>query len=49
MQDTGDESAYISLDLVSGLNLKPQRVERRVIEQMYGTVCRDIEMYQCQN
>ena len=37
---------YISSDLVAGLNLKPQRVERRVIEQMYGTVCKDIELCQ---
>ena len=46
MLDTGAGSSYISSDLVAGLNLKPQRVERRVIEQMYGTVCKDIELYQ---
>ena len=45
MLDTGAGSSYISSSLLTKLNLKPDRVERRVIEQMYGTVDKKLELY----
>ena len=45
MLDSGDGSSYISSNLLTKLNLKPYRTERRVIEQMYGTVDKQVEIY----
>ena len=45
MLDSGAGSSYISANLLTELNLKPYRTERRVIEQMYGTVDRQFEIY----
>ena len=45
MLDTRAGSSYISSSLLTKLNLKPDRVERRVIEQMYGTVDKKLELY----
>ena len=45
MLDSGAGSSYISANLLTELNLKPYRTERRVIEQMYGTVDRQVEIY----
>ena len=45
MLDSGAGSSYISSSLLTELNLKPYRTERRVIEQMYGTVDKLVEIY----
>ena len=45
MLDSGAGSSYISSNLLTKLNLKPYRTERRVIEQMYGTVDKRVEIY----
>ncbi|XP_078361896.1 uncharacterized protein LOC144646227 [Oculina patagonica] len=45
MLDSGAGSSYISSNLLTKLNLKPYQTERRVIEQMYGTVDRQVEIY----
>ena len=45
MLDSGAGSSYISANLLTELNLKPYRTERRVIEHMYGTVDRQVEIY----
>ena len=45
MLDSGAGSSYISSNLLTKLNLKPYRTERRVIEQMYGTVDKQVEIY----
>ena len=45
MLDSGAGSSYISVNLLTESNLKPCRTERRVIEQMYGTVDRQVEIY----
>ena len=45
MLDSGAGSSYISLSLLTELNLKPYRTERRVIEQMYETVDKLVEIY----
>ena len=36
--DTLSGSNYICSDLISSLNLKPKKREKRIIEQMFGTV-----------
>eukprot|EP00794_Sanderia_malayensis_P020998 gene20998-23050_t len=43
--DTGASSSYVCSDLISKLSLKPARTETRCIEQMYGTVTRQVEIY----
>ena len=45
MLDSGASSSYISANLLTELNIKPYRIERRVIEQMYGTVDKQVEIY----
>ena len=45
MLDSGAGSSYISADVLTKLNIKPYRTERRVIEQMYGTVDKQVEIY----
>ena len=45
MLDSGAGSSYISSSLLTELNLKPYRTKRRVIEQMYGTVEKLVEIY----
>ena len=43
--DTGASSSYICTDLLTELKIQPTRVEKRVIEQMYGTVDKTVEVY----
>ncbi|XP_068670941.1 uncharacterized protein [Montipora foliosa] len=45
MLDSGASSSYISANLLTELNIKPYRIDRRVIEQMYGTVDKQVEIY----
>ena len=45
MIDSGAGSSYISTQLITNLGLKPTRTEPRVIEQMFGTVTRTVEIY----
>ena len=45
MLDSGAGRSYISSNLLTKLNLKPYRTERRVIEQIYGTVDKQVEIY----
>ena len=45
MLDSGVGSSYISANLLTKLNIKPYQTERRVIEQMYGTVDKQVEIY----
>ena len=44
MLDSGASSSYISANLLTELNIKPYRIERRIIEQMYGTVDKQVEI-----
>ena len=41
-------SNYICSDLISFLNLKPKKREKRIIEQMFGTVDKLFEIYEIQ-
>ena len=43
--DSGASSSYIKANLVTELNITPYRIERRAIEQMYGTVDKQVEIY----
>ena len=43
--DTLSSSNYIGSELISKLNLKPKRKERRDIEQMFGDVSKLVEIY----
>ena len=45
MLDSGAGSSYISANLLTKLNIKPCQTERRLIEQMYGTVDKQVEIY----
>ena len=45
MLDSGAGSSYITANLLTKLNIKPYQTERRVIEQMYGTVDKQVEIY----
>ena len=45
MIDAGSGSSYVCTSLLTQLKLKPSRLEKRVIEQMYGTVNRRGEIY----
>ena len=45
MMDTGAGSSYICTDLITKVDAKPCRVERRVTEQMYGTVDKRVEIF----
>ena len=46
MIDSGSGSSYICTSLLTELKLKPSRVEKRIIEQMYGTVNRHVEIFE---
>ena len=41
--DTMSGSNYICSDLITKLNLKPKRREKRTIEQMFGTINKLVE------
>ena len=45
MLDSGAGSAYICKSLIRLLGIHPFKTERRVIEQMYGTVMKQVELY----
>eukprot|EP00794_Sanderia_malayensis_P010114 gene10114-11147_t len=45
MIDSGSGSSYICTKLLTELKLKPSKIEKRIIEQMYGTVTRRVEIY----
>ena len=45
LMDTDASSSYICTDLISQLGIKPSRSERKVIEQIYGTVDKTVEVY----
>ena len=45
MLDSGAGSSYIRANLLTKLNIRPYRTERRVIEQIYGTVDKEVEIY----
>ena len=45
MIDSGSGSSYICTSQLTQLKLKPSRIEKRVIQQMYGTVTRRVEIY----
>ena len=44
--DTMSGSNYICSDLITKLNLKPKRREKRIIEQMFGTINKLVEIYE---
>ena len=44
--DTGAGSSYASSALINEMKIKPEKVERRRIEMMVGSVTKSIEMYQ---
>ena len=46
MIDSGSGSSCICTSLLTQLKLKPSRMEKRIIEQMYGIVSRQVEIYQ---
>ena len=43
--DSGAGSSYISTSFITKLNLKPIRREKKCIEQLYGTIKKDVEIY----
>ncbi len=43
--DTGAGSSYASSALINEIKIKPEKVERRRIEMMIGSVTKTIEMY----
>ena len=45
MLDSGAGSSYIRENLLTELNISPHQTKRRVIEQMYGTVDKQVEIY----
>ena len=45
MLDSGAGSSYICTELIRTLQLKPVRREKKHIEQLYGTVHRDVEIH----
>ena len=42
---SGSGSSYVCTNLLTQLKLRPSRSEKRIIEQMYGTVTRRVEVY----
>ena len=46
MIDSGSGSSHICTSLLTQLKLKPSCMEKRIIEQMYATVSRRVEIYQ---
>lgn len=45
MFDTGAGSSYLCTELITKLNLKSARKEQRCIEQMFGTMRKNVEIY----
>ena len=45
MIDTGASTSYMCSDIITKLSLKPVRRERKCIEQLYGTVTKNVEIY----
>ena len=45
MLDSGAGSSYTCTSLIRQLGIHPFKTERRVIEQMYGTVVKQVELY----
>ena len=45
MLDSVAESSYICTSLIRGLGIRPFKTERRVIEQTYGTVVKQVQLY----
>ena len=45
MIDSGSGSSYVSTSLLTQLKLKLSRIEKGVIEQMFGKVTRRVEVY----
>ena len=45
MLDSGAGSSYVCTSLLTQLGIKPLKVERRAIEQMYGTITKQVEIY----
>ena len=45
MLDSGAGSSYVCTDLLTKLNLKPVRREKKTIEQLYGTIKKNVEIY----
>ena len=45
MLDSGAGISYVCTSLLTQLGIKPSKVEKRAIEQMYGTVTKQVEIY----
>ena len=45
MIDTGASTSYMCLDIITKLSLKPVRRKRKCIEQLYGTVTNNVDIY----
>ena len=45
MLDSGAGSSYVCTELLTTLGLKPIRREQKTIEQLYGTIKRNVEIY----
>ena len=45
MLDSGAGSSYVCTDLLTKLNLKPVRREKKTTEQLYGTIKKNMEIY----
>ena len=45
MLDSGAGSSYVCTSLLTQLGIKPLKVEKRAIEQMYGTITKQVEIY----
>ena len=45
MFDSGAGSSYVCTDVITQLHLKSVRKEQRCIEQMFGTIRRNVEVY----
>ena len=45
MLDSGAGSSYVCTSLLTQLGIKPLKVERRAIEQMYGTITKQVEIH----
>ncbi|KAK3755474.1 hypothetical protein QZH41_005978 [Actinostola sp. cb2023] len=45
MMDSGASSSYICTELLTKLRMRPTRYQKKIIEQMYGTVQKKVERY----
>jgi len=45
MFDSGAGSSYVCTSLLTQLGIKPLNVEKRAIEQIYGTITKQVETY----